>query len=44
MKELIVQPTHVMSGFEYDDLMEVVKRDIYVEHVKNEQLLGAAGL
>ncbi len=25
VKELIVQPTHVMSGFEYDDLMEVVK-------------------
>lgn len=24
VKELIVQPTHVMSGFEYDDLMEVV--------------------
>ncbi len=25
VKEIIVQPTHVMSGFEYDDLMEVVK-------------------
>ena len=25
VSELIVQPTHVMSGFEYDDLMEVVK-------------------
>ncbi len=25
VKELIVQPTHVMSGYEYDDLMEVVK-------------------
>ena len=25
VKELIVQPTHVMSGFEYDDLMEVVR-------------------
>ncbi|MBQ9383751.1 MAG: sirohydrochlorin cobaltochelatase [Ruminiclostridium sp.] len=25
VKELIVQPTHVMSGFEYDDLMAVVK-------------------
>jgi len=24
VKELIVQPTHVMSGFEYDDLMKVV--------------------
>jgi len=24
VKELIVQPTHVMSGFEYDDLMAVV--------------------
>lgn len=25
IKELIVQPTHVMSGFEYDDLMKVVR-------------------
>ena len=25
VKDLTVQPTHVMSGFEYDDLMEVVK-------------------
>ncbi len=25
VKELIVQPTHVMNGFEYDDLIEVVK-------------------
>ncbi len=25
VKELIVQPTHVMSGYEYDDLIEVVK-------------------
>ena len=25
VSELIVQPTHVMSGFEYDDLMELVK-------------------
>ena len=25
VKELIVQPTHVMSGYEYDDLMEVVR-------------------
>jgi len=25
VKELIVQPTHVMSGFEYDDLMAVVE-------------------
>ena len=24
VKELVVQPTHVMSGFEYDDLMAVV--------------------
>ena len=24
VKDLIVQPTHVMSGYEYDDLMEVV--------------------
>ena len=24
VKELIVQPTHVMNGFEYDDLIEVV--------------------
>ena len=25
VKDLTVQPTHVMSGFEYDDLMEVVR-------------------
>ncbi len=25
VKDLTVQPTHVMNGFEYDDLMEVVK-------------------
>ena len=25
VKDLTVQPTHVMSGYEYDDLMEVVK-------------------
>ena len=24
VKDLVVQPTHVMSGFEYDDLMKVV--------------------
>jgi len=24
VKELVVQPTHVISGFEYDDLMEVI--------------------
>ena len=24
VKDLIVQPTHVMNGFEYDDLMEIV--------------------
>ena len=45
VKNLIIQPTHLMHGAEYDELMEVV--DAYADQIENikvaEPLLGEVG-
>lgn len=45
VKNLVIQPTHLMHGAEYDELMEVV--DAYADQIENikvaEPLLGEVG-
>ena len=45
VKKLVIQPTHLMHGAEYDELMEVVEnyRDKFEEVKVSEPLLGEVG-
>ena len=45
MKNLVIQPTHLMHGAEYDELMEAVEkyRDQFTSVAVAEPLLGEVG-
>ncbi|MBO4336689.1 MAG: sirohydrochlorin cobaltochelatase [Lachnospiraceae bacterium] len=45
VKELVIQPTHLMHGAEYDELMEAVEanKDKFEKIVVSEPLLGEVG-